>query len=234
MPIRNRGRSMPEKSKEIENLTQMIWALAQENALLKKQNKKIIKETLNAIIKTLEAKDKYTHGHSHRVAQYALLIAKKLSFTEDQLIEIELAALLHDIGKISTPDQILNKPGKLTPEEFEIIKEHPMQSFEILSQVSHLNQIAKWVRAHQERIDGYGYPDGLRGEEIPLEARIITVADAFDAMTSDRPYRKALSIQYAYDELKRCAGTQFDSKIVDIFIKEHQTWQVSQIQKTGT
>jgi len=225
---------MPEKSKEIENLTQMIWALAQENALLKKQNKEIIKETLNAIIKTLEAKDKYTHGHSHRVAQYALLIAKKLSLSEDQLIEIELAALLHDIGKISTPDKILNKPGKLTPEEFEIIKEHPMQSFEILSQVSHLNQIAKWVRAHQERIDGYGYPDGLRGEEIPLEARIITVADAFDAMTSDRPYRKALSIQYAYDELKRCAGTQFDLKIVDIFILEHQMWQKSHMQKTGT
>ncbi len=225
---------MPKNPQEIEKLTQLIWVLTQENNELKKQNKKIITETLNAIIKTLEAKDRYTHGHSHRVAAYALLIAKKLSFTEEQLIEIELAALLHDIGKISTPDQILNKPGKLTPEEFEIIKEHPVQSYEILSEVTSLKQIAQWVRAHQERIDGFGYPDGLQGENIPLQARIITVADAFDAMTSDRPYRQALSIQYAYDELKRCAGTQFDSKIVDIFILEHQLWQKSHMQKTGT
>lgn len=234
MPIHDRGRSMSEKSQEIQELSQLIWVLAQENAELKKQNKKIIKESLNAIIKTLEAKDRYTHGHSHRVAHYALLIAKKLSFTEEQLIEIELAALLHDIGKISTPDNILNKPGKLTPEEFEVIKEHPVQSYEILSEVTHLKQIALWVRAHQERIDGFGYPDGLRGENIPLPARIITVADAFDAMTSDRPYRAALSIQYAYDELKRCSGTQFDSRIVDIFIQEHQQWQKSEERKTGT
>src|SRR3989338_1246220 len=148
MPIRNRGRSMPEKSKEIENLTQMIWALAQENALLKKQNKKIIKETLNAIIKTLEAKDKYTHGHSNRVAQYSVMIAREMAFSAEELVDLELAALLHDIGKISTPDGILLKPGKLTDAEFEIIKEHPIHSFNILSQISSMSHIATWVRAH--------------------------------------------------------------------------------------
>jgi putative nucleotidyltransferase with HDIG domain len=200
----------------------LLWLLTQENEALKKRNKKIIQETLNAIIKTLEAKDKYTYGHSQRVADYSRLIAEKLSFSEEEIIEIELAAILHDIGKISTPDEILNKPGKLTDEEYEIIKEHPVCSFDIISQISSMDKIAKWIRAHQERVDGMGYPDGLKAEEIPLQARLITVADAFDAMTTDRPYRKALPLQSAYDERERCSGTQFDSEVVQVFLKEHK------------
>lgn len=184
-----------------------------------------LQQAINALLKTLEAKDNGTHAHSQRVSEYCLMIAHEYSFTEEELREIELAGLLHDIGKIATPDHILKKKGKLTDEEFTVIKGHPIDSYEILSQIAPLKNVAIWVRAHQERVDGFGYPDRLKGEEIPLAARILCVADAFDAMTSDRPYRKALSLEEAYAELKRCAGTQFDQNVVQVFLEKHQAQQ---------
>ncbi|MBI2027568.1 MAG: HD-GYP domain-containing protein [Deltaproteobacteria bacterium] len=209
---------------------ELILKLSKEVERLKAQNKKIVEEALNAIIKTLEAKDKYTLGHSRRVAYYSLMVARNFSFSQAILHEIELAALLHDIGKIGTPLEILNKPSGLTDEEFEIIKQHPIHSFEILCEVSSLKNVAQWVRSHQERVDGLGYPDGLKAENIPLPSRIIAVADAFDAMTSDRPYRKAMSAELAYAELRRCAGTQFDEKTVDVFINAHQLQKMPQAE----
>ncbi|MBI2608364.1 MAG: HD-GYP domain-containing protein [Deltaproteobacteria bacterium] len=205
-----------------QNELYFLWLVVQENQEFRKRNKTVVEETLKALLRTLEIKDRYTHGHSQRVAFFARLIAENMGFEEEEIQEIKLAAMLHDLGKIGTPLEILNKPGKLTDEEFDVIKEHPIYSYEIISQVSSLQNIARWIRAHQERMDGFGYPDGLKGEEIPLQARIITVADAFDAMTSDRPYRKALSLETAYEELKRCAGTQFDKEVVKVFLDVYQ------------
>ena len=206
----------------MEKKDALISKLTLEVERLKAQNKEIVDQALNVLIKTLEAKDKYTLGHSRRVAHYVMIIARNIPQAKNILHEIELAALLHDIGKIGTPLEILNKPSGLTDEEFDIIKLHPIHSFEILREVTALKNVALWVRSHQERIDGMGYPDGLRADNIPLPSRIIAVADAFDAMTSDRPYRRAMTPQLAYAELRRCAGSQFDEKIVDIFINAHQ------------
>src|SRR3989338_9056527 len=182
----------------------------------------LFRESMRSIVSTLEAKDPYTHGHSLRVSKYALLIGEALKLSKEDLLTLELGALLHDIGKIGTPEHILLKPDRLTKEEYEIMKKHPMQSAEILSHMELLKEVVPIVKYHQERMDGLGYPEGLKGESIPLLSRIVYIADAFDAMTSDRPYRKALSLQQAYDELIRCSGSQFDPEFVTLFIKAHQ------------
>ena len=183
----------------------------------------LFREAVKAIVSALEAKDPYTYGHSLRVSEYALLMGEALKLGKEDLVTLELGALLHDIGKIGTPDHILLKAGHLTKEEFEIMKKHPVQSAEILSHIELLKDVVPIVKYHQERMDGLGYPDGLKGEQIPLLCRIVYIADAFDAMTSDRPYRQALPLQQAYDELVRCSGEQFDPKLVPLFIQAHQS-----------
>ena len=178
--------------------------------------------TIQSLVHTLEAKDKYTEGHSRRVARMAVSIAERLHFTETQLERIHLAAILHDIGKIGVRETCLNKPGKLTPAEFDEIKQHPLISERILKPIEALEDILADIRHHHERFDGTGYPSGLAGEAIPLVSRILTVADSYDAMTSDRPYRKALSVAETLAELRRNAGTQFDPELVTIFLSIHE------------
>lgn len=182
----------------------------------------LLKDCVRSIISALEAKDPYTYGHSLRVAEYALLMGRGFGLCEDDLILLELGALLHDIGKIGTPDHILLKPGPLTTQEFEVMKKHPIQSAEILSHIELLKEVVPIVRSHQERVDGKGYPDHLKGEEIPLLSRMVYIADAFDAMTSDRPYRSAWTDDKAYAELRNCIAIQFDEKLTKIFIEEHR------------
>lgn len=179
----------------------------------------ILLESLRAIIASLEEKDSYTHGHSIRVAEYSVMIAEELGFSESQVREVELSALFHDIGKIGIPDSILMKPARLTPAEFEIMKSHPVRSAQIMEKISALHNLIPGIRHHHERYDGLGYPDGLQGNEIPLYARIILIADTFDAMTSTRPYRLALDKEVAIAELRHCSGSQFDTPLVDAFIR---------------
>ena len=155
--------------------------------------------------------------HSETVGRYAEMMARELGLSEQRTSRVRLAGLLHDIGKVGVPDSILNKPAKLTDEEFEMIKRHPELGAQILEHPS-LADVREWVGAHHERPDGRGYPLGLRGEEIPLEARILAVADAYEAMTSDRSYRVAMSHTAAREELERCAGTQFDERVVRALI----------------
>ncbi|MDA3908236.1 MAG: DUF3365 domain-containing protein, partial [Sulfurimonas sp.] len=167
-----------------------------------------------SLVNIIEKRDSYTAGHSQRVAKYSVLIAQEMGFNEDKLDDIHRACMLHDIGKISIPDSILLKPGKLNTLEYEIIKEHVVMSYELLNTVDIYKDIAEIVRHHHEHYDGRGYPQGLKGDEIPILSQIMTVADAFDAMTTNRIYKARKSVKSAIAELKLFAGKQFNSEIV--------------------
>jgi putative nucleotidyltransferase with HDIG domain len=181
---------------------------------------------VKGVIATLELKDPYTRGHSERVASYALQLAKECGkFSDEELKAFNYACLLHDIGKIHIPDQILMKPTSLTREEYEIIKSHATVGAEAVSKVVGLQESLAVIRSHHERWDGKGYPDQLRGEDIPLLARVTAVADAFDAMTSTRSYRSALSVEEAYKRILEGKGTQFDPELVDRFQNIYPTWK---------
>ncbi len=175
--------------------------------------------TLEALVAALDAREHETGNHSKRVAQYTVLLSESLGIQATDLLEIYRGAFLHDIGKIGISDIILLKPGKLTVEEWNEMRRHPAIGYSILNQIGFLGTAVKTVLSHHERFDGQGYPKGLRGEEIPLGARIFSVADAFDTMTTDRPYRKALNGQAARDEILRCTGSQFDPDVVEAFLK---------------
>lgn len=175
-------------------------------------------KTIKSIAYALDAKDSYTHGHSMRVTLYSLALANALGLSDELREEIETAGLLHDIGKIAIPEKILLKPGKLTEEEYDVIKTHPELGEKLVHSIGKLKLVSNWLKSHHERYDGKGYPDGLVGEAIPISARIIALADTYDAMTSDRAYRKGLTHEMAIDEIKRCSGTQFDPGLAELFI----------------
>ncbi len=179
-------------------------------------------DALRALVKTLEAKDPYTKEHSERVTEIALLIGREMGLSSEELESLKVAGHLHDIGKVGIKDYILLKPGRLTPEEYEIIKQHPLIGAEIVGHIGLLKQEVAIIKHHHERWDGRGYPDGLAGEEIPLLARVLAVADAFDAMTSVRPYRPPLPRETALQEILRHAGTQFDPLVAEAFAR---VWQ---------
>lgn len=164
--------------------------------------------------------DFFLEEHSRQVSQYCVELGKALDFSKEELDEIKMAGLLHDIGKLSIPNSILNKPGILTKEEWKIMKTHTTIGYDILKSIPEYKHLAIYARSHHERIDGKGYPDGLKGNEIPYIARIISVVDAFEAMTSDRPYRQSLSLEEAIDELILHSGTQLDKDIVEVFVKK--------------
>jgi putative nucleotidyltransferase with HDIG domain len=181
--------------------------------------KKNYYDTVKALINAIEAKDPYTSGHAARVGKYAVAIAEEMNLKPSQVDTIRNAALLHDIGKIGVNDNVLNKKGKLTDDEFDIIKSHPYVGYDIIKDIGFLNHIKDIVKHHHERWDGMGYPDGLFGKELPLETTILTVADSFDAMVTDRPYRKALAVETALKEIIDNSGTQFNPDIVGISVK---------------
>ncbi|WP_286230998.1 HD-GYP domain-containing protein [Neobacillus mesonae] len=184
-----------------------------------------IQGIVKGVIATLELKDPYTRGHSERVASYALLLAKEIGIlSKDEQKSFYYACLLHDVGKVHIPDQILMKPGKLTSEEFEIIKTHPVVGEEAVKDVEGLTDSICVIRSHHERWDGKGYPDKLVGDDIPLLARIAAIADAFDAMTSSRSYRAAMPVEEAYKRILEGKGSQFDPKLVEEFKKVFPAW----------
>lgn len=212
------------------------------------QSKKLVEESLKKVekmnntlvrtlVKTIDAKDRYTNGHSQRVAKYAAEIAKRMGKTKDEQNNIYHAGLLHDLGKIRVPEEVINKPDKLTDEEFEQIKVHPIASYYILKDIYEDPLIALGAKFHHERYDGKGYPNGLLGDSIPEIARIIGVADAYDAMASNRSYRKALPQEVVYSEIKKGKGAQFDPEIADIMLsiieedKEYSLKQSESCQK---
>lgn len=175
-------------------------------------------ESIETLRYTVEAKDPYTKGHSDRVAEFSVLIGKKLGLSEEDLKTLRIGGLFHDIGKIGIPDSILLKDERLTPEEYSEIKHHPSIGTHILSNATIFSNIIPIVKHHHERYDGRGYPENLKGEDIPFLARIATVADAFDAMSSKRTYRNSLDIDTIIDEIQKNSGTQFDPKIAEVFL----------------
>ena len=195
-------------------------AVAVENASLYAELDELFLSSIRAIVEAVDAKDPYTKGHSARVVEYSLLIGESYdNLSKDELKQLEVSAILHDVGKIGVPDKILGKTGELTPAEYAYMQRHSEFGSAIIEPIAKLRELIPNILHHHERFDGRGYPHGLQGNKIPLFARIICIADSFDAMTTDRPYRTKRNTQKALDELEKQSGTQFDPKLVKIFIK---------------
>ncbi|HEX9777723.1 MAG TPA: HD-GYP domain-containing protein, partial [Geopsychrobacteraceae bacterium] len=185
-----------------------------------------LRETLDRLIlcfvNALDSKSPWTKGHSLRVQHYCLMIARELKLPEEQVEQLSIAALLHDIGKIGTYDDILNKLEDLTPDEYAMIKKHPGNAVSILEPIPQFSTLLPIIRAHHERLDGRGYPDGLQDTQIPLPARILCVADAYDAITSERPYKESMGKARGIAEVQRSSGSQFDPAVVRALAEAHQ------------
>ena len=194
-------------------------AVALDNARLLAEIEELFFQTASSLADAIEKRDPYTGGHTKRVTTYSLAIGEQLNLEPDEMRLLKLAAILHDIGKIGVEDRILRKTDKLNEEEYDQMKQHTLMGAEIIGHIKQLHGIIPGLKYHHEKIDGKGYPEGLVNGYIPLIAKIVAVADTFDAMTSDRPYRKALLREEAFLELQRCCGTQFDKGLVDAFIK---------------
>lgn len=204
-------------------------ALANQNLKIRTEDlverqRSLLHSTVKSLVSTIEAKDNYTKDHSLRVSKYSLAIARKMGYAEHELNDLELAALLHDVGKIAVPEEILHFKGKLTDREFNHIKNHPANGAQIIRPITEFKGVASIVLAHHEHYNGEGYPFSLYKDDIPLGARVMAVADAYDAMTSERPYRSALSHNFTVKEIVRCSGTQFDPSIVDVFLSIQDTF----------
>jgi HD-GYP domain-containing protein (c-di-GMP phosphodiesterase class II) len=228
MEVLNRlgGRTFTREDMELLQALGHQSAIALQNAQLYQNLQESFLATVRSLAQAVDAKDSYTAGHSSRVTAYSVLIAEELKCPEQEVRNIRMSGLLHDVGKIGIRDSVLSKPGKLDDEEFLVMKSHPSVGAGILSPVRQLKEVIPGVLNHHERYDGKGYPMGLQGEDIPLAGRIIGVADAFDAMTSDRVYRPRLSDEVALAELKKHSGTQFDSRIVKAFLSAYDKGKI--------
>ncbi len=204
--------------RHIIDLNHLQKNLEQEVKKKTEENERLFIHVVQSLADAIDAKDTYTNGHSGRVAQYSREIAKRYGYTGKKLDDIYMMGLLHDVGKIGVPDAVINKPAKLNDEEYEQIKNHPVMGARILKNIKEMPSLATGARWHHERFDGSGYPDGLKGENIPEEARIITVADTYDAMSSRRSYRDVIPQSVARSELEKGKGTQFDPQFADIMI----------------
>jgi hypothetical protein len=190
-----------------------------ENVALFEEQRRLFLGTVQALTAAIDAKDRYTRGHSERVAHLSSMLAREIGLSEDEVERIRIAGLVHDVGKIGVPEAVLTKQGKLTEAEFDAIKRHPQIGYGILQDIPPLQDVLPGVLHHHERWDGRGYPSGLAGEQIPLQARIIAVADTFDAMSSTRSYRPAMPREKVLAEMRRCAGSQFDAALVPAFLR---------------
>jgi len=212
-------RKVEERTIEVRRKSEEVERLYRELKIAFEQIRSTYDTTLEALMEALDTRDTETQGHSRRVSEYTVSVAKRLAVQEPELTQMKWGALLHDVGKIGVPDAILRKPGPLTPEEWVEMRKHPELGRRILAGIRFLDGAVPIVYCHQERYDGTGYPRGLKGDQIPLGARIFAVVDTLDAMTMNRPYRKALPYERARQEVIQFAGVQFDPRVVDAFLQ---------------
>jgi HD-GYP domain-containing protein (c-di-GMP phosphodiesterase class II) len=182
------------------------------------ENRELFLGTVKALAAAIDGKDPYTRGHSERVSRFAVATAQALRLPEDEIEKIRVSALLHDVGKIGIDDRVLKKPAALTDDEFELMKTHPQKGFKIMSQIPAMRDFLPGMYMHHEMINGEGYPQGLQGDQIPMQARIVSVADTFDAMTTERPYQRAMDLSAALTRLKSFVGTRYDARVVAAFV----------------
>jgi putative two-component system response regulator len=221
--LRARIRSLLEKRKLARELAEKNEYLAKLNFDLVLSKRQVFLESMEAFALAVEAKDPYTHGHSRRVSILSERLASQLALSEKEREMVRIAGILHDVGKIGTPESVLAKPGRLTGEEFETFKRHTQLGHRIVSAVRELEGVGRAILHHHERYDGAGYPGGIAGDEIPPLSRILAVCDTYDAMTSDRPYRASLGHRAAIEEIVRCTGTQLDPACAQAFVRLFET-----------
>jgi len=222
---KGKGRFNQEDLSLLTSLADQV-AIALDNSRLYQELEEMFFQTAESLADAIEKRDSHTGGHTQRVTLYSQAIAKYLQLTPSERKWVKITSVLHDIGKIGIEDDILKKPKPLSPEEFHIIKRHSNMGAEIIEHIRQLKEIIPGVKYHHEQVDGKGYPDGLRGEDIPILAKIVAVSDTYDAMTTDRPYRKAMDKKMAIDELERCSGTQLDKEVVEAFIQAYQNGEI--------
>lgn len=213
------GKSFNQMTDQLERFIEDLRRAADEN-------RELFIGTVKAMATAIDNKDPYTRGHSERVARFSVAIARRLGLSEEEVEKIRISALLHDVGKIGVDDRILKKPAPLTDEEFELMKQHPLKGYRIMSQIPAMRDFLPGIYMHHERLDGLGYPQGLSGDEIPLQARIIAVADSFDAMTTERPYQRAMSAEAALDLIESFVGTRYDGQVVQALIEAYRGGQI--------
>ena len=230
----NHRRALEETENYHQSLEEMVRARTEMLRHAMEDLEHSYDVTLEALGDALDLKDSETEGHSKRVTAYAIALARAMGIPPDEMKIIARGAFLHDVGKMAIPDEILRKPGQLDPHERELMREHCARGYQMLRKIPFLAGAAEIVFCHQEHFDGTGYPNGLRGREIPVGARIFAIADALDAITSDRPYRRASDFDYARKEILRCSGTQFDPAVVEVFLKSpNELWQELRSEISG-
>jgi len=222
---RQKGRFDKEDLFLLTSLADQV-AIALDNSRLYQELEEMFFQTAESLADAIEKRDPYTGGHTQRVTLYSQAISKYLQLKPLERKWLKITSALHDIGKIGIEDHILKKPETLSSEEFDIIKRHSIIGVEIIEHIQQLKESIPGVKYHHEYVNGKGYPDGLKGEEIPILAKIVAVADTYDAMTTDRPYRKAMEEMVAIEELKRCSGTQFDREVVEAFMQAYQKGEI--------
>ena len=214
------GDSFNRMTDQLERFIEDLRRAAQEN-------RELFIGTVKALAAAIDGKDPYTRGHSERVARFSLAIAERMGLPDDEVEKLRVSALLHDVGKIGIDDNILKKPAALTDEEYEVMKQHPQKGYKIMSQIPAMKDFLPGMYMHHEMMDGNGYPQGLKGDQIPLQARIVSVADTFDAMTTDRPYQKAMQLEDALARIKHFVGTRYDERVVAALVEACEAGQVA-------
>jgi HD-GYP domain-containing protein (c-di-GMP phosphodiesterase class II) len=224
--VRNRT-ELGELGESFNLMTDRLESYIEDLRRAAEENRELFIGTVKALAAAIDGKDPYTRGHSERVARFSLAIGERLGLPDEELEKLRISALLHDVGKIGIDDRILKKPAALTPEEFEVMKQHPQKGYKIMSQIPAMRDFLPGMYMHHEMMDGNGYPQGLKGDEIPMQARIVSVADTFDAMTTDRPYQKGMSLEDAVARVKTFVGTRYDGRVVAALFEACETGQIT-------
>jgi HD-GYP domain-containing protein (c-di-GMP phosphodiesterase class II) len=214
------GESFNQMTDRLEHYIEDLRRAAEEN-------KALFLGTVKALAAAIDGKDPYTRGHSERVARFSIAIAERMNLPDEEIEKLRVSALLHDVGKIAIDDKILKKPAALTDEEFEVMKQHPQRGYKIMSQIPAMKDFLPGMYMHHEMINGQGYPQGLKGDEIPMQARIVSVADTFDAMTTDRPYQKAMTLAAALARINDFVGTRYDASVVAALVAACEAGQIA-------